>query len=150
MKKNNIFILNEIINVLQNHLEYNVTDLLTTHSINHDGSIDYDIKFTLEDSDKEEKEQMKRAQEEQTNIVKFGDIPEDFIPTADDISCVPEPIDEIEEIKPEPISKKAKKERKRCGNCKHYDEVKKNSCTLFEKEVSSWTMLDIGCCFEER
>lgn len=133
MKKNNIFILNEIINVLQNHLEYNVTELLTTHCINHDGSIGYDIKFTLEDSDKEEKEQMKRAQDEQTNIVKFGDIPEDFIPTADDSLCACEPMNEVEEAKPAPI-KKSKKKSKKCENCKYFDEIKKNSCTLYDMD----------------
>lgn len=139
MKKNNISIINEIIMILQNHIEYNTTEFITTHCINNDGSIDYDIKFTLEDSDKEEKEQ--------TNIVKFGDVPEEVIPTADDFPCACEPINEVEE-KTAPISKKSKKDRKRCGNCKYYDEVKKNSCTLYDKEVSSWTMLDISNCFE--
>jgi hypothetical protein len=143
MKKNNIYILNEIINVLQNHIEYNVTDLLTTHSINDDGSIDYDIKFTLEDSDKEEKEQLKREQEAQKPVinVEYNNSP---------VESVREPISEVEDVIPAPIHKKGKKERKRCGNCKYYDDVKKNSCTLYDKETSSWTMLDISDCFEDK
>ena len=142
MKKNNIFILNEIINVLQNHIEYNVTDLLTTHSINDDGSIDYDIKFTLEDSDKEEKEQLKREQEAQKPVIN--------VEYNSPVKSACEPISEVEDVIPAPISKKSKKERKRCGNCKYYDEVKKNSCTLYDKETSSWTMLDISDCFEDK
>ena len=148
MKKNNIFILNEIINVLQNHYEYNVTELLTTHCINADGSIDYDIKFTLEDSDKEEKEQMKHAQEEQTNIVKFGDIPEDFIPMTDNVPCACEPITEIEEIKPAPISKKMKKPRKMCGQCMHFNADTEECKKIPEKAVYSTKTINIDDCFE--
>ena len=156
MKKNNIFILNEIINVLQNHFEYNVTELLTTHCINHDGSIDYDIKFTLEDSDKEEKEQVQCAQDEQTNIVKFGDIPEDFIPTADD--CVRYdviPDEKVDEIKEEPMNDYDPYDI-RCGNCKYYEEPERSfsKCTNEKsgnlKKVSRNKSTNICSCFKAR
>lgn len=140
MKKNNISIINEIIMILQNHIEYNTTEFITTHCINNDGSIDYDIKFTLEDSDKEEKEQ--------TNIVKFGDIPEEVIPTADDVPCVCEPITEIEEIKPAPISKKLKKPRKMCGQCMHFNADTEECKKIPEKAVYSTKTINIDECFE--
>ena len=134
--------------ILQNHTEYNTTEIIITHCINNDGSIDYDIKFTLEDSDKEEKEQIQRVQDEQTSIVKFGDIPEEVIPTADDVSCVCEPITEIEEIKPAPTSKKLKKPRKMCGQCMHFNADTEECKKIPEKAVYSTKTINIDDCFE--
>lgn len=140
MKKNNIYILNEIINVLQNHIEYNVTDLLTAHSINADGSIDYDIKFTLEDSDKEEKEQLKREQETQKPVINVEyDSP---------VECACEPISEVEDVIPAPIKKK--KIHKKCGYCKHYD-TKKDACEKIpERAVYESKSINIDDCFESK
>ena len=142
MKKNNIYILNEIINVLQNHIEYNVTDLLTTHSINDDGSIDYDIKFTLEDSDKEEKEQLKREQETQKPVIN--------VEYNSPVECACEPITEDEEIKPMPKYKKKKLPTKKCGNCIHFVRID-NSCNKKPEstvKVYSWDDENIDDCFE--
>lgn len=148
MKKNNVYILNEIINVLQNHIEYNVTDFMTTHSINDNGSIDYDIKFTLEDSDKEEKEQ--------TNIVKFGDVPEEFIPTADD--CVRYdviPDEKVDGIEKEPMNDYDPYDI-RCGNCNYYEEPERSfsKCTNPKsgnlKKVSKNKTTGICSCFKAR
>lgn len=139
MKKNNIYILNEIINVLQNHIEYNVTDLLTTHSINDDGSIDYDIKFTLEDSDKEEKEQLKREQETQKPVIN--------VEYNSPVKSACEPISEVEEM-PAPIKKK--KIHKKCGYCKYYD-VKKDACEKNpERAVYESKSINIDDCFESK
>ena len=156
MKKNNISIINEIIMILQNHIEYNTTEFITTHCINNDGSVVYDIKFTLEDSDKEEKEQMKRAQEEQTNIVKFGDIPEEVIPTVDD--CVRYdviPDEKVDEIKKEPMNDYDPYDI-RCGNCRYYEEPERSfsKCTNEKsgnlKKVSRNKSTNICSCFKAR
>ena len=139
MKKNNIFILNEIINVLQNHLEYNVTGLYTTHSISDDGSIEYDIRFTLEDSDKEEKEQLKREQEAQKPVIKV-----DYDSPAE---CDCDPIIEIEET-PAPISRSKKR---KCGNCKYFgDTCSRVGSGHYGEEVFSWNTVDIRDCFESK
>lgn len=138
MKKNNISIINEIIMILQNHIEYNTTEFITTHCINNDGSIDYDIKFTLEDSDKEEKEQ--------TNIVKFGDVPEEVIPTVDDCVCYDVSPD-IEDDKP--IKKAVKKKGwQKCGNCIHFVADKEVCNKIPEKAVYSTKTINIDDCFE--
>ena len=139
MKKNNISIINEIIMILQNHIEYNTTEFITTHCINNDGSIDYDIKFTLEDSDKEEKKQLKREQETQKPVINVEyDSP---------VECACEPISEVEET-PAPISRS---KRKKCGNCKYFgDTCSRVGSGHYGEEVYSWNSTDIRDCFESK
>lgn len=50
MKNNNINLLDEIIQVINNHLEYNVSDISMSCNENKNGSFSYKIDFSIENS----------------------------------------------------------------------------------------------------